>query len=108
MPLRRGRPIDGLVINCLDHLADVSPKICVGYRLPPDMEIERLPVSPVPWLAAQERLAMLLERVEPVYRQISLTAVTETLARRWPRSPSPVLVLHGKTGLCAGCGSDVG
>jgi adenylosuccinate synthase len=76
-----GGPLDGLVLNCLDHLADVSPKICVGYRLAQDVEIERLPVSSVPWLAAQERFAMLLERVEPVYRQISLTAVPETLAR---------------------------
>ena len=76
-----GGPLDGLVINCLDHLADISPHICVGYRCPPDAEIEQLPVSPVPWLAAQERLTMLLERVVPVYRQVSLTAFYDTLAR---------------------------
>lgn len=76
-----GGPLDGLVIDCLDHMADVLPQVCVGYRCPPDVEIEQLPVSPVPWLAAQERLTMLLERVEPVYRQVSLAAVPEMLAR---------------------------
>ncbi|MGO9115206.1 MAG: adenylosuccinate synthetase [Thermoguttaceae bacterium] len=76
-----GGPLDGLVIDCLDHLAYVAPQICLGYRCPQDMEIEQLPVTPVPWLAAQERLTMLLERAVPVFRQISLAALYDTLAR---------------------------
>ena len=48
-----GGPLDGLVIDCLDHLADITPQICVSYSCPPDAAIEQLPVSPVPWLAAQ-------------------------------------------------------
>ena len=75
-----GGPLDGLVINCLDHLADVSPQICTGYRFPPDEEIEKLPVSPVPWLARQERLTRLLERAAPVCRPISLAALCDALA----------------------------
>jgi hypothetical protein len=69
------------VVNCLDHLANVSPQICVGYRCAPNAEIAQLPVSPVPWLAAQERLTELLERAVPVYRQISLATLYDVLAR---------------------------
>ena len=27
-----GGPLDGLAVNCLDHLTNIAPKICVGYR----------------------------------------------------------------------------
>jgi adenylosuccinate synthase len=76
-----GAPLAGLVIDCLDHLAGVSPQVCMGYRCPPDAEIEQLPVSPVPWLAAQEKLTTLLERAVPVCRQVSRAALCEVLAR---------------------------
>jgi adenylosuccinate synthase len=76
-----GGPLDGLVLNCLDHLTDVSPQICVRYSCPPDAEIERLPVSPPPWLAAQVKLARLLERVVPVCVPVSLAELHDTLAR---------------------------
>ena len=76
-----GGPLDGIVIDCLDHLAEVSPQVCVGYRCPPHLEIEQLPVSAVPWLASQERLTRLLECAVPVYRQVSLAALCDTLAR---------------------------
>ena len=75
-----GGPLDGLVIDCLDHLADVSPQICMSYRCSPDAKIEQLPVSPVPWLAAQERLTALLERAEPICRHFSPAALCDTLA----------------------------
>ena len=76
-----GGPLDGLVLNCLDHLAGVSPQICEGYSDPPGTAIERLPVSPVPWLAAQEKLTALLARVVPVCREVSLAELQDRLAR---------------------------
>jgi adenylosuccinate synthase len=76
-----GGLLDGLVIDCLDHLAGISPQICVGYSCPPGAEIEQLPVSPVPWLAAQEKLTTLLERVVPVYVEVSLAGLQDRLAR---------------------------
>jgi adenylosuccinate synthase len=74
-----GGPLDGLVINCLDHLADVSPQICVGYRCNAGDTIERLPVSPVPWLIAQEQLTKLLEGAAPVCHPISTAALCSIL-----------------------------
>src|SRR5260221_10957987 len=29
-----GAPLDGLVVNNLDELASLSPRVCVGYQLP--------------------------------------------------------------------------
>ncbi len=75
-----GGLLDGLVINCLDDLADLLPQICLGYKCPPDTKIEQLPVSPVPWLAAQEKLTTLLEHVVPVCGQISIAALCDTVA----------------------------
>jgi adenylosuccinate synthase len=74
-----GGALDGLVVNCLDHLAEVGPQICIGYRSPPDLEIERLSVSSIPWLAAQERLTTMLERAAPICKQVSTLALHDTL-----------------------------
>jgi adenylosuccinate synthase len=76
-----GGPLDGIVINCLDHLDGVEPQVCVGYHCPPDREIDTLPVSPVPWLAAQERLTTLLAQAVPVYRRMEAAEVCDLLSR---------------------------
>jgi adenylosuccinate synthase len=76
-----GGPLDGLVLNCLDDLAQLHPKICVGYRSGSGNEIESLPVSPVPWLAAQEKLTAILQQAVPVYQEVCEAELCETLAR---------------------------
>ena len=76
-----GGPLDGLVINCLDHLADISPQICVGYRCPHGTEIKQLRASPVPWLTAQEKLTTLLADVVPDCHPVSSVALCHALAR---------------------------
>jgi adenylosuccinate synthase len=75
-----GGLLDGLVVNCLDQLVDIAPKVCVGYRRPPIANVARLPVSQAPWLAAQERLTELLDDAVPIYEQLSLTALCGRLA----------------------------
>ena len=75
-----GGGFDGLVINCLDHLAHILPRICVAYRCPQAAEIRQLPLSSVPWLAAR-RTAMLLEDAVPIYREMPLAALCDTLVR---------------------------
>ncbi len=76
-----GGIFDGLVANCLDQLADLAPRICVGYTSPSGADIHRLPVSPLPWLAAQEKLTAILENAVPVYEQLSTAALCERLGR---------------------------
>jgi adenylosuccinate synthase len=75
-----GGPLDGLVLNCVDQLADVSPRICVRYGCVSDKEIERLPLSSIPRLAAQERLTRLLEGAIPVCEPFP-AALCDTLLR---------------------------
>jgi hypothetical protein len=76
-----GGPIDGLVINNLDQLADVSPEICTGYSTPSDAEIHRLSVSMAPSLAAQEKLTALLDTAVPICQQETIATLCDTLAR---------------------------
>lgn len=66
-----GGPLDGLVVNCLDHLAGLRPRACAAYRLPDGRTIDRLAASPVPCLASQERLTAILEDATPVYEDLS-------------------------------------
>jgi hypothetical protein len=75
-----GGPLDGLVVNNVDDLAKLSPKMCVGYRCDSDSEVETLPVSPIPSLAAQEKLTAMLERATPVYENIAAAELSEALA----------------------------
>ncbi len=77
-----GGPLDGLVINCLDQLNGVPPQICVRYSCPAAAEIERLPASPVPWLAAQEKLNTMLSGAIPVFNQMSAATLCDTLAHQ--------------------------
>ncbi len=74
-----GGPLDGLAINCLDHLDTALLRVCMGYRCDPDTEIDRLPVS-VLWLTGQEKITELLGCVQPSYRKTSLSELCETLA----------------------------
>jgi adenylosuccinate synthase len=76
-----GGPLDGLVVNCLDDLGLLSPKICVRYRCDSDCEIESLPLSASPWLAAQEKLTATLQSAKPVYKEVSAAELCSTLAR---------------------------
>lgn len=75
-----GGPLDGLVVNCLDHLDGIAPQVCVGYKRSPGMQVNRLPVSPMPWLAAQEKLTEMLGRAVPICRQISSEMLCDALA----------------------------
>jgi adenylosuccinate synthase len=75
-----GGPLDGLVLNCLDDLASLSPKVAVGYRCNHKTDIQSLPASPVPYLAAQEKLTAILEQAAPVYRCASAAEICEMLA----------------------------
>jgi adenylosuccinate synthase len=75
-----GAPFDGLVVNNLDELADLAPKICIGYRLPDGSEIDRLPVAAAPNLAAQQRLTAILEQAAPIYEPTSRASIASRLA----------------------------
>ncbi len=75
-----GGPLDGLVVNCLDQLSELSPQICVRYSCPPAADIERLPASPVPWLAAQEELTALLASAVPACETTSAAALCDKLS----------------------------
>lgn len=74
-----GGPLDGLAVNCLDHLSDRSPRICTAYRSQGGEAIQVLPSSPVPSLAAQQELTALLETAEPVCRPTSCEDLCDEL-----------------------------
>lgn len=75
-----GAPLDGLVVNHLDEVASLKPKVCVGYRLPDGNEIDRLPAAAAPNLAAQERLTAILEEAAPIYEPASAMDIANRLA----------------------------
>ena len=75
-----GAPLDGLVVNHLDEMASLKPKVCVGYRLPDGNEIDRLPAAAAPNLAAQERLTAILQQASPIYEPISASGIRNRLA----------------------------
>ncbi len=62
-------------------LAGLSPKICTTYRCNSGMLMERLPQSPIPWLAGQQELTALLQRATPVCEPAAPTAICDRLAR---------------------------
>jgi adenylosuccinate synthase len=74
-----GAPLDGLVVNHLDDLAELSPRICVGYRLTDGSQIDRLPSSTAPNLRAQEKLTTLLEQATPIYETPSTASLLDRL-----------------------------
>jgi adenylosuccinate synthase len=76
-----GGPLDGLVLNNVDDFGNLAPKLCVAYRSDPNIDTETLPMSPVPCLAAQEKLTAKLKRATPVYENISVAELRETLSR---------------------------
>lgn len=76
-----GGPLDGLAVNCLDQLAGLSPKICTAYRCNSGMLMERLPQSPIPWLAGQQKLTALLEHITGICEPAAPTAIRDRLAR---------------------------
>jgi adenylosuccinate synthase len=89
-----GGSLDGLVVNHLDDLAGLSPRVCVGYRLPDGSEIERLPISVAPSLSAQERLTALLGQATALYDDVSSVALVDRLAAEFG---AVVLAAHGPT-----------
>jgi len=76
-----GGPLDGLVVNCLDDVANVPQHICMGYRCAQNAETTRLPAPSAPWLLAQERLTTLLEEADPICEPASAALVCDILAR---------------------------
>ncbi len=55
--------------------------LCTTYRCNSGMLMERLPQSPIPWLARQQELTALLEHVTAVCELAAPTAIRDTLAR---------------------------
>jgi adenylosuccinate synthase len=75
-----GGPLDGLVVNCLDDLAEATTYVCTGYRLQDGQTIERLPSAAAPALAFQQRLTSLLEGATPIYEALSPATISDRLA----------------------------
>lgn len=74
-----GGTLESLAVNCLDDLPRISPRVCTSYRNASLSRLERLPVSPGPCLAFQERLTQLLEEVTPVCEDTSIAEILDRL-----------------------------
>ena len=73
-----GAPIDGIIVNNLDELTRLAPRICTGYQSPVGKSL-RLPRSAAPNLAAQERLTAVLTEAVPAYEKTSPSALVDRL-----------------------------
>jgi len=73
-----GRPLDGLVVNCLDEL-EPTFEVGVGYE-----GIDKLPVSERPDLEFQAGLTEQLESAVPLYETMDQNQLETTLAEMAP------------------------
>lgn len=75
-----GGQLDGLVVNGLDQLERLDAKVCVSHRKEDGELLPRLPVSPMPCLAAQQELTTQLEKTTPVYESTSAADICRRLS----------------------------
>jgi adenylosuccinate synthase len=73
-----GGRIDGLVVNCLDHLGERA-RICTAYE-----DFVELSPSDIPSLPRQEHLAETLFQVRPIYESMTAGELLESLAQLAP------------------------
>jgi adenylosuccinate synthase len=71
-------PLDGIVVNHLDHVEDADCQVCEAYRN------VTLAVSPAPQLSWQSRLTEELCRAQPVLRPATLDHIVRSLSELAP------------------------